>query len=166
MIPTSNIRCLSNSTGIRSCVSPVASSHYWYYRIPTTWPHICLWHRIDCVGMFQNQKPFQNPLKKWCMLVGYFSPAVSRNIHVLCLNHKIERPGPQKTPNISGTDQTGMGILTYPYGYGRGLLDDFSARDLGNFIQSPGCLLCIADEILASNVGIIINRYKDPYEPY
>ena len=56
-----------------------------------------------------------------------------------------------------------MGILTYPYGYGRGLLDDFSAGDLGNFIQSPGYLQCIGDEILASYVGIIRNQYKDPY---
>lgn len=59
-----------------------------------------------------------------------------------------------------------MGILTYPYGHGQGLLDDFSAGDLGDFIQSPGCLLCIGDEILASYVGSIINQYKDPYKPY
>ena len=31
--------------------------------------------------------------------------------------------------------------------------------------KTTGCLGCIGDEILPSFVGILINHYKDPYEP-
>ena len=31
--------------------------------------------------------------------------------------------------------------------------------------KNPGCLVYIGDEILPSYIGILINHYKDPYEP-
>lgn len=88
------------------------------------------------------------------MLVGSFflSPSVLRNIHVLYMIELYsfsllsQDRTPKKTAKTSGTDQTGMEILTYPYGYG--LLDYFSAGDVRCEIKNPSTFRKLFSNIL------------------